>query len=93
MVHLPTAYEGSQLVVSHGGRSKSFDFAGASAYGMHWAAFYADCNHQVGGRAVPHGGATASANGWQLLTAAVQGRGGAAPLLALPWNLCTRPVT
>ena len=48
MVHLPTAYEGGQLVVSHGGRSKTFDFSAHSAYRVHYAAFYADCNHEVG---------------------------------------------
>ena len=47
VVHLPTAYEGGQLVVSHSGRSKTFDFAADSAYGMHWTAFYADCEHEV----------------------------------------------
>ena len=35
-------------MVSHGGRSKTFDFSAHSAYGMHYAAFYADCNHEVG---------------------------------------------
>lgn len=48
VVHLPTAYEGGQLVVSHAGHSKTLDFAAGSAYGMHYAAFYADCNHEVG---------------------------------------------
>lgn len=49
MVHLPTAYEGGQLVVSHGGRSNTFDFSADSAYGMHYAAFYATATMRWGG--------------------------------------------
>lgn len=49
VLHLPSAYEGGQLVVSHAGRTKTFDYAADSAYALHFSAFYADCRHEVGG--------------------------------------------
>jgi len=49
VLHLPSRYEGGQLVVTHGGHTKTFDFSRNSAFNLHFAAFYADCKHEVGG--------------------------------------------
>lgn len=48
VVVLPSAHEGGELIVSHNGRQYEFDFAGAaSGHELSYAAFYADCQHEV----------------------------------------------
>lgn len=48
VVVLPSAHEGGELIVSHNGRQHEFDFAGAaSGHELSYAAFYADCEHEV----------------------------------------------
>jgi hypothetical protein len=48
VVQLPSDYSGGQLVVSHGGNDKVFDFSGIKGCtNFHYAAFYADCQHEL----------------------------------------------
>ena len=48
VVQLPSDYSGGQLVVSHGGNDKVFDFSGMKGCtNFHYAAFYADCQHEL----------------------------------------------
>ena len=48
IVTLPCAHEGGELVVRHEGREHEIAFPGAaSGLGLSWAAFYADCSHEV----------------------------------------------
>jgi hypothetical protein len=48
VVALPSAHEGGELVVRHEGQEEVIDFGGAdSAFRIHYAAFYADCEHEV----------------------------------------------
>ena len=48
VVQLPSDYSGGQLVVSHGGKEKVFDFSGIKGCtNFHFAAFYADCQHEL----------------------------------------------
>lgn len=48
IVCLPSKHEGGQLVVSHAGQSHVVDFSGgASSYELQYAAFYADCEHEI----------------------------------------------
>ncbi|KAL6073102.1 Fe2OG dioxygenase domain-containing protein [Balamuthia mandrillaris] len=49
VVQLPCRYEGGQLVVHHAGQTKSFDeMSMGAAYTLyHYAAFYADCPHEL----------------------------------------------
>lgn len=48
VICLPSKHEGGTLVVSHAGNSQEFDFSGpGSAYDLQYAAFYADCQHEV----------------------------------------------
>ena len=48
IVALPSAHEGGALVVRHEGREHEIAFPGAAAgLELSWAAFYADCPHEV----------------------------------------------
>lgn len=48
VVQLPSDYSGGKLVVSHGGKDKTFDFSGIKGCtNFHYAAFYADCQHEL----------------------------------------------
>jgi predicted 2-oxoglutarate/Fe(II)-dependent dioxygenase YbiX len=45
---LPSEYEGGELIVSHDGRQHEIVFSGAaSGHELSYAAFYADCQHEV----------------------------------------------
>jgi 2OG-Fe(II) oxygenase superfamily len=45
---LPSAHRGGQLVVRHEGKTESIDFGGPdSAFDIRFAAFYADCEHEI----------------------------------------------
>ena len=49
VVVLPSSYEGGELVVRHDGQERTIDFGGPSGdpFHIHYAAFYADCEHEV----------------------------------------------
>ena len=48
IVALPCKHEGGELVVRHEGREHEITFPGAaSGLELSWAAFYADCPHEV----------------------------------------------
>ncbi|KAF4507702.1 hypothetical protein G6O67_004173 [Ophiocordyceps sinensis] len=47
VVCLPYSHQGGQLVVRHGGRESVFDWASDDAHSVRWAAFFADCEHEV----------------------------------------------
>jgi predicted 2-oxoglutarate/Fe(II)-dependent dioxygenase YbiX len=48
VVVLPSEHEGGELIVSHAGQQHEIAFAGAaSGYELSYAAFYADCEHEV----------------------------------------------
>lgn len=47
VITLPSAHRGGELVVRHEGREEVIDFAPASAFETQFAAFYADCEHEV----------------------------------------------
>src|SRR4051812_32968201 len=49
VVVLPSAHEGGELVVRHDGQERTIDFGGAEGgpFQIHFAAFYADCEHEV----------------------------------------------
>eukprot|EP00026_Physarum_polycephalum_P004229 Phypoly_transcript_04246.p1 GENE.Phypoly_transcript_04246~~Phypoly_transcript_04246.p1 ORF type:complete len:721 (+),score=97.05 Phypoly_transcript_04246:173-2164(+) len=49
VVCLPSEHEGGELIVSHNGVSKTFDFAinSGNKNVVQWAAFYSDCIHEV----------------------------------------------
>ena len=48
VICLPSACEGGELIVSHDGRQYEIPFTGAaSGYELSYAAFYADCQHEV----------------------------------------------
>ncbi len=49
VIMLPSAYEGGELVVRHDGQQQTIDFSSAetSQFQNHFAAFYADCEHEV----------------------------------------------
>ena len=48
IVALPCKHEGGELVVRHEGREHEIMFPGAaSGLELSWAAFYADCPHEV----------------------------------------------
>lgn len=48
VVALPSAHEGGELIVWHDGRQHEIPFAGAaSGHELSYAAFYADCQHEV----------------------------------------------
>lgn len=48
VIVLPSAHQGGELVVRHDGREEVIDFSRASnAFQIHYAAFYADCEHEI----------------------------------------------
>ena len=48
VVGLPSKFEGGELLVRHEGKEQKIDFAGPeSLFKIHYAAFYADCEHEV----------------------------------------------
>ena len=49
VVVLPSSYEGGELIVRHEGQEETIDFSRVenSAFQTHFAAFYADCEHEV----------------------------------------------
>ncbi|HEV3121027.1 MAG TPA: 2OG-Fe(II) oxygenase, partial [Isosphaeraceae bacterium] len=49
VIVLPSSYEGGELVVRHDGAEQTIDFKSAhdSKFHIHFAAFYADCEHEV----------------------------------------------
>lgn len=47
VVCLPSAHQGGELVVEHEGRAYHADFSQHSAFRIQFAAFYADCLHEV----------------------------------------------
>ena len=48
VVVLPSIYTGGELLVSHCGHEETIDFSGPeSAFNLHIAAFYADCEHEI----------------------------------------------
>src|SRR5262249_23246490 len=46
---LPSAYTGGELVVRHEGQEEVIDFGGGAnnLFQIHYAAFYADCEHEI----------------------------------------------
>jgi 2OG-Fe(II) oxygenase superfamily len=47
VVVLPTAHHGGELVIRHAGRETVVDMSGAEVSEVRFAAFYADCEHEV----------------------------------------------
>jgi hypothetical protein len=49
VIVLPSSYEGGELVVRHEGQERTIDFGGldSSLFHNHFAAFYADCEHEI----------------------------------------------
>src|SRR5262245_52000285 len=47
VVALPSAHEGGELVVRHEGREEIVDFGPNSQFQTQFAAFYADCEHEI----------------------------------------------
>jgi hypothetical protein len=49
VIVLPSSYEGGELVVRHDGQERTIEFLGAddNPFHIHYAAFYADCEHEV----------------------------------------------
>ena len=49
VVALPSSYEGGELVIRHDGQEQTIDFRGAddNPFHIHYAAFYADCEHEI----------------------------------------------
>lgn len=47
VVALPSAHRGGELVVRHSGREVTLDLSTAEVSELAWAAFYADCEHEV----------------------------------------------
>src|SRR5215470_5935155 len=47
VVNLPSAHAGGELIISHAGQSQSYSFADSSLFEPSFAAFYADCRHEV----------------------------------------------
>ena len=47
VVQLPAEHKGGELVVQHNGEEKIFDFATKSAAKIFFAAFFADCRHEL----------------------------------------------
>lgn len=49
VIVLPSTYEGGELVVRHDGQERTIDFRGAdlNPFHIHYAAFYADCEHEI----------------------------------------------
>lgn len=47
VITLPSAHEGGELIVRHDGREVTVDFGPDSRFQTQFAAFYADCEHEV----------------------------------------------
>lgn len=47
VVILPTKYSGGELIVEHNGESKKIDQSSLSEFSAQYAAFYADCMHEL----------------------------------------------
>lgn len=49
VITLPSAFRGGELVVRHDGEERTIDFGGKSSRSLrlHYAAFYADCEHEI----------------------------------------------
>jgi hypothetical protein len=47
VVVLPSAFQGGELVVRHEGQERVIDFSGDNPFHVHFAAFYADCEHEI----------------------------------------------
>jgi hypothetical protein len=48
VVVLPSSFQGGELVVRHEGQEQTIDFGGDdSRFRIHFAAFYADCEHEI----------------------------------------------
>lgn len=47
VIALPSQHEGGELIVRHEGRSVTIDFGPKSRFQTQFAAFYADCEHEV----------------------------------------------
>jgi hypothetical protein len=47
VIALPSVHKGGELVVRHEGRQATVDFAPQSAFHTQFAAFYADCEHEI----------------------------------------------
>ncbi len=47
VVALPSAHEGGELVVRHEGREEIVDFSANGRFQTQFAAFYADCEHEI----------------------------------------------
>ena len=47
VIALPTFHEGGQLIVRHDGREETIDFGPESQFQTQFAAFYADCEHEI----------------------------------------------
>jgi predicted 2-oxoglutarate/Fe(II)-dependent dioxygenase YbiX len=48
VIALPSTYSGGELIVRHDGMEQTIDFSDAeSSFDIHYAAFYADCEHEV----------------------------------------------
>ena len=47
VIALPSFYEGGRLIVQHGGHAEEISMAAAEVSELHYAAFYADCMHEV----------------------------------------------
>jgi hypothetical protein len=47
VVCLPSAFQGGDLMVRHGGKQVSFEWSDRSASAIQWAAFYSDCEHEI----------------------------------------------
>lgn len=47
VIALPSAHEGGQLVVRHEGRQEIVDYGPKSQFHTQFAAFYADCEHEI----------------------------------------------
>jgi hypothetical protein len=49
VVALPSPHQGGELIVRHEGQERTIDFGGpkGDTFHIHYAAFYADCEHEV----------------------------------------------
>jgi hypothetical protein len=47
VVVLPSTFQGGELVVRHEGQEQVIDFSGDNLFRIHYAAFYADCEHEI----------------------------------------------
>ncbi|MCP5099641.1 MAG: 2OG-Fe(II) oxygenase, partial [Chloroflexi bacterium] len=47
VINLPSEHEGGELIVSHGGQNHTYSFADSDGFHPPFAAFYADCYHEV----------------------------------------------